>query len=493
MEYASLADLMQRSAERVGEFSSEDQDTHAAKYALNPCKWVYDELGFELKGIQPDIMCAVAAGNDVAVRTGHKCGKSFVSACNVLFWLATRVRSKVLTTAPGERQLKHILWAEIGSLFRRWRSRHKFNITTGMHISHKDYPEEWFALGIYSNEADRIEGFHTREWGKLLILIDEAKAVDKTFFDAVASMQGQRIMTSVPPLNSQGYFYDAFTTQKELWTRFHQSSEDSPFVDPKWLAAREKDWIRGSVIWQAKIEGEFPQSSSSNLVIDPASVDKAQERFLVAPKASTFGKPAIGCDVARFGDDRTAEIVLRGNRLTLVDEQHGKDLMATVGRLIALAEDEAAHYNRHHRYDEGFEALDPKRIPIFVDDTGLGGGVTDRLAELEYNIFGINFAAKANNPRMYPNKRSELWFDLRDGMEIIELPPDDMFNGAAGRLAAELTFPQYGYTSEGVKLEPKDLIKKRLGRSPDLGDATCLGWAARNYAEVGDSLITIIG
>jgi phage terminase large subunit len=76
------------------------------------------------------------------------------------------------------------------------------------------------------------------------------------------------------------------------------------------------------------------------------------------------------------------------------------------------------------------------------------------------------------------NRRAEMWWTLREHLRADELAidPKDV------RLAADLTNVKFGYDSRGrIKLESKDDIKKRLGRSPDRGDALALAvWVWRD-------------
>jgi hypothetical protein len=44
-------------------------------------------------------------------------------------------------------------------------------------------------------------------------------------------------------------------------------------------------------------------------------------------------------------------------------------------------------------------------------------------------------------------------------------------------LVAELTTPTYSFQGDRMQIEPKEQIKKRLGRSPDLADALALTFA----------------
>lgn len=470
---------------------SDEADKKREFYARDPGKWVYDNLGYELKYKQEPIMRSVALGNDTAIRSGHKCGKSFVLAAQHLWWLDVKGPDcRVLSTAPGERQLKHILWAEIGHLFNRWKKRDQFVKTKGMHIYHRQREDEWYALGVYSSEAGKIEGFHTKEPGKLLAVVDEGKSVEREFFEAVTSMHGQKVVASVPPLDGLGYFCDIFTKYRTIWKTFHMSALESPLIDKKWLLAREKDWIKGSPIWQAKIEGNIPKGDASDLVITIADVELAQERWGEVSPLLDY-KVGLGCDVARFGDDLTVKISLRdpgefsgfprriGNMTTI----HGHDLMETVGGLREMAYREAQLLNPDVRDEEVIRTV-ARKIPIYVDDTGLGGGVTDRLGELEYNVTGVNFGASAKS-ELYADMGSEMWFDLADDLPRMSLPADEQFHETGARLAGDLCSRKYKYTSLCRKLEPKKDAKKRLGRSPDHGDALALANAAVRSSDIG--------
>jgi phage terminase large subunit len=474
-----LADLLNKSASLISGFEDEE-DKQREFYRKNPAKWAWDKVAFECKGIQEPVLHALADGKDAAMRSGHSCGKSGVAGIATLWWLDTHVDSKVMTTAPGERQLKHILWAEIGARFASWSDRWQWQLTRGMNLYNKQRPSTWFALGIYSQDAGKIEGFHTETEGNLLIIVDEAKAVPDDFFVAVSSMVGRKLMTSVPPLNARGYFYDAFTRFREMWACFHMSTLDSPFVTAQWIEDRKKDWFEGSATWQAKILGEFPKNISTNLLINPGTVEDAQARWEGWKEWSE--QVAVGVDVARFGDDRTVIADLVYPKVVKIIETSKQDTMMTVGRIIE-------NLNWIEREMEKKKLVaEARKIPIMVDDTGLGGGVTDRLSELEYNVIPICFGSKAVDAVNYANKRTELWCNLALAMDWLAVPTDEAMNGAGARLAAELSSVQFEYTSTGKKLEPKEKVKKRLGNSPDIADAVALcveGLAMMDGGRVG--------
>ena len=76
----------------------------------------------------------------------------------------------------------------------------------------------------------------------------------------------------------------------------------------------------------------------------------------------------------------------------------------------------------------------------------------------------------------FANKRAEMWWRMREALDPargkdICLPPDV-------RLRADLTAPRWKLASRGIQVEEKRESIKRLGRSPDRGEAAVYAWAA---------------
>jgi hypothetical protein len=79
------------------------------------------------------------------------------------------------------------------------------------------------------------------------------------------------------------------------------------------------------------------------------------------------------------------------------------------------------------------------------------------------------------------NLRAEIYWKLREALdpstgENLALPPDPL-------LLQDLTAPQWSLTVSGIKVESKDDIKKRIGRSTDSGDAVALACYSGSYGE----------
>ena len=196
-------------------------------------------------------------------------------------------------------------------------------------------------------------------------------------------------------------------------------------------------------IWEG-----IPYENAEAAILTRKAVLEAQER-----RASTDGGITVGADIARFGSDRTVFVKREGMQVIDVKIMQGKDTQE-VARALA------------HFADGG---------RIIVDDTGVGGGVTDKLRDMGKQVTAINFGSAANDKKRFPDIISEMWFNLADQIGMIGLPKDnDLLN--------ELTGRYFRYTpDERRKVESKEEYKKRSGkRSPDLADALILAFSQRN-------------
>ena len=86
-------------------------------------------------------------------------------------------------------------------------------------------------------------------------------------------------------------------------------------------------------------------------------------------------------------------------------------------------------------------------------------------------VYDINFGARSTDGHYY-NKRTEMWFKLRDWIKQGGILPDDPV------LLEELATPTYDVNENNLKiLESKQKIKDRTGKSPDKGDSVALTFA----------------
>jgi len=114
--------------------------------------------------------------------------------------------------------------------------------------------------------------------------------------------------------------------------------------------------------------------------------------------------------------------------------------------------------------------------PVQLDVAAIGASVLDFLTENKIHVVALNGTAKSfgtdrRNELRFANKRAELHWRMREALDPmlpddqqLALPPDP-------ELLADLTAPRWALKSNGIQIEDKAEIKKRIGRSPDKGEA----------------------
>ncbi len=248
------------------------------------------------------------------------------------------------------------------------------------------------------------------------------------------------------------------TEMIKQWSTPLQPGEQPKPTDIEFPPASGK-WWRPGPIAEARLLGRWP-SQASNAVWSEVTWDIAAHALI-----SDEGPLQIGCDPARYGDNDTA-IHVRKGAVSIHHESHnGWSTSQTATRLRALADEYGTKYK-----------MEPTTIPIVIDDTGVGGGVTDQ--SHGYNFVPVNSASRPFDQSLYPARRSELWFDLAEQAAHGHVSFVRLDSNIKNELRAELLSPLYKIDNQGRRaVEKKDDTKKRLGKSPDNADAVLLAYA----------------
>ena len=211
-----------------------------------------------------------------------------------------------------------------------------------------------------------------------------------------------------------------------------------------------------------KIKAEINPSHYRRYVLnswedtDTADVCIPYDHLLRAINANIFHlhekRRLVCCDPAEFGDDKTVIMALEEGKVIDVEILRKKEPMETAGRIVRM--------RRKHN----------AQLSV-VDSIGIGAGIRSRLGELGENVLGVNVGMKSSDPDNYRNLKAEIWMYAQEMFRenLISLPDND-------ELIEDLAAIKYLVTSKGqVAIEKKDDTKKRLGRSPDMGDCFVLG------------------
>ncbi|WP_166792647.1 PBSX family phage terminase large subunit [Cryobacterium algoricola] len=213
-----------------------------------------------------------------------------------------------------------------------------------------------------------------------------------------------------------------------------------------------------------------PVNQADNAIISRTAVLEAMDR-----NVDDEGAVQVGVDVARMGDDRTVFKKRKG--LKLVDSASHTHLRTTE---VCDELEVFVGFQKASLPDGG---PNPDAVLIKIDDTGVGGGVTDEMILRGYWVMPINFGSMSSDPDKYPNLISEMWFYLATIMPTIDLPLSD-------GLLGELTSRLWKMDTKGRRgVESKGDYKKRGMRSPDEADATILAFYEANIEFVYEASV----
>jgi hypothetical protein len=208
---------------------------------------------------------------------------------------------------------------------------------------------------------------------------------------------------------------------------FFDACEDDPYqvVPTKWVEAAQQRWT-----------------------------DRWGDTHPAAPPREIL-QDAIAGDVARGGKDESAIATRHGDFVFLWNfaGKETPDAAAFLSKFLPLRQGSSTE---------------------FIDVIGVGASVYDLLRLQGHHTIPINNSERSlmrdrSGQFGFANKRAELMWKFRELLDptygaTLALPP-------VAQVLADLTAPRWRLTLQGILIESKIEIKKRLGRSPDSGDA----------------------
>jgi hypothetical protein len=267
--------------------------------------------------------------------------------------------------------------------------------------------------------------------------------------------RGDLVQTVAELMRTQPDLFPGLTDAKELVALFEATTADNKHnLSPEFMASLEIIRLQKPHLYRRFVLNSWEEADSVNTIIKPEHIEKAIGREL-----STIPpiRKVVSIDVSRYGDDKTVFIAIENNAEIAKETHEKRSTMETVGLALAFAK-------KH-----GIESF-------AIDEIGVGGGVADRLAELDKDVIFVNAAERQGVRQDCYNRRSEIYLN---GAELFEAGRVSILK-TDKELIEQLSWAKYKtIKSNGIlQVEPKDDIKSRFGRSPDDADAFLNGlWA----------------
>lgn len=442
-----------------------------AFYRENPVAFVEDQIINGRTNIDGSVVVVDSAQREILdnyakglwpiVPAGRGVGKTCAIAWVVLWWIYCHPTAKCIVNSVKKEQLADNLWPEI----KRW----LLGATivndvqwekTKVYVKGRE--EQNFAVARTGADMEALQGYHD---DFLLIIIEEASALDSESFDALlgslTSTGGHNAISMFGnPRRLSGPFAALVQKPSGRFKVTHIPCIDlngniHPRVAPEQIEQMRNRYGERSNQYRVHVLGLLPEADDNALI--PWEWVMGAAQHAKTPEPDTTYRIVWGVDIATLGTNQSA-LVKRQGPLVLEPpiRRQGLNTMQNADWIL----DEYARTPKPSR---------PHRI--YIDRIGVGAGVADRLAELGLPAEGIAVSRVAANKTRFFRLRDELWWRTRLWFEsgFAYIPDDEDF-------IKELTSLHYSLATGKVKVESKDELREREPRigSPDSADALVL-------------------
>jgi hypothetical protein len=397
----------------------------------------------------------------INVASGHGVGKTALIAWIILWAMSTRAHPQIICTANTKEQLLNKTWRELAKWQKLALNGHWFE-WSATKFSKKSDKDTWFATAVTWSK-ERSEAFAGTHEKHVIMIFDEGSAIEDVIYEVAEGAMttpGSMWFVFGNPTRNVGRFREIMPGGRfsKRWLHYKVDSRKALMTDKAKLQQWIDDYGLDSDFVRVRVLGELPRASSLQFI--PVDiVEQAMDRGQLHQRIWNDLPRIIGVDVARFGDSES--VIVKRQGLQVVDIQRFRELdLMTLASIVGR---EIKEWDAH---------------ACFIDVTGIGAGVVDRLKQMSYPITEINFGSRAEKENLYKNKRAEMWARMRDWLkEGGTMAHDD-------RLKSQLISVEYCFDgADRIMLERKeDLIDRGL-ESPDIADALALTFAENVYID----------
>ena len=456
------------------------------RYRSDPAQYVLDVFDFredEPSQYQLDVLMGLVETGKEAMRGPRGAGKSAVAAW-AIHWFADMWDGleswMVIATASVWSQLTKFLWPQVHKWSRqkRWDSIPVPKWVLGKQLQKRSL--ELSTGQAFLQSPANFEAGEGAHEDHLLYIFDEAKLIKEEVFNSVegAMSTNQHCLQLAlsTPGESAGPFYDICRKAPAFadWNVREVSLEEAVAagrVSGQWAQDRLERWGADHPMYQQYVLGRFASLQGNNL-IPLTHVELAQARFDDWNRTGRL--TALGVDLGEGtgGDESVIAKVYDGTKVVI--ERYKNDGLAKLeDRIIE-------------------EVKGNKQLPIYLDAIGIGAGVAASLQRWGYAVrpFVSSWGTTLKDESDifgYATWRAAGWYVLKAMLDPanpwhvgVVLPDDEDLRADITAVKASSMTARQQY-----RIEPKERLKKELGRSPDAGDAVMMAltgpvlWAAK--------------
>lgn len=405
-------------------------------------------------------------------------GKDFICSAIAPWFLYNYTPSRVVITAPTDRQVKEVMWSELETRFNNARVELPGKLVTGK----LEIEPNWKMIGFTTKETGqhtgKAQGFHSPH---VCVIVSEAQAVEDKIYEQLDSLllgEVNLLILIGNPLRTTGKFArsirnttDNIVISLDALDSINYKAKKTVIpgmASYEWIEKKRKEYCKDGredhPLWLARVRGRLP-TSAIDTVFSTEMVEKMVEKpgQTIVLKQLTR-KIVVSCDPAGMGDD---EQVIYGNISGQIKETDILPLCRApeaASRCLQMVKKMGSNH-------------------LIIECDGLGQPIADIIRDIKpagVTLQEVHESGKPEDPQ-FENARAEIFWYARtqaeDGKETI---PDDEI------LKQELQEIHYFINLKGrIQIEPTEDIKERLGRSPNRAVAWVLNvWGRRSARPV---------
>lgn len=401
-------------------------------------------------------------------------GKDMIIIAAGAVWFAlTGVRNRCIVTSSSFDQTKFQTEVHIRELVNR--ANKKFGTLFRGTQFHYVVPELGSEIKLFAtDEPGRAEGYHPFPGGRMMLIMNEAKSIKETLFDALSRCTGYSHWIEISsPGPRRGHMYRASEQAvhypaKAVLGKFYFrriTAYDCPHIPISHIQAMAYEKGENSPWFRSSILAEFSDYD------EPVAITEyAWTRCFDHPPIEQGKDIGIGLDLAAGGDENAC-FVRQGNKVI-----HSFFFRQEDTELAAASID--MQLSQFKDIDYVFRA----------DDGGVGHAIIDKLVTKNWRIRRTNNQSPAFNKREFLNLGAEMYFHVKRLIERVDiiLPKID-------KLKLQLTTRRHkGEESTQGKfaLESKSEARSCGMTSPDRADAfvLCFSTFRTNRVEIKKDL-----